>query len=39
MIDSDLDGMSRERLIAEVKKHRAAIRAHRDRSGHELCWL
>jgi hypothetical protein len=38
MIDSDLDGMSREGLIAEVKKLRTGIRAHRDSSGHELCW-
>jgi hypothetical protein len=38
MIDSDLDGMSREELISEIKKLRAGIRAHRDSSGHELCW-
>jgi hypothetical protein len=38
MVDSDLDAMSREGLIAEVKKLRAGIRAHRDSSGHELCW-
>jgi hypothetical protein len=38
MIDSDLDAMSREQLLAEVKKLRAGIRAHRDSSGHELCW-
>jgi hypothetical protein len=38
MIDSDLDGMSREELIAEVRKLRAGIRAHRDGSGHGLCW-
>jgi hypothetical protein len=25
-------------LIAEVKRLRAGIRAHRDASGHELCW-
>lgn len=36
--DRDLDGMSRERLIAEAKRLRAGIRAHRDGSGHELCW-
>jgi len=38
MIDSDLDAMSREELISEVKRLRAGIRAHRDSSGHELCW-
>ena len=38
MLDSDLDAMSREELISEVKKLRAGIRAHRDSSGQELCW-
>jgi hypothetical protein len=38
MIDTDLDEMSREELISQVKKLRAGIRAHRDSSGHELCW-
>jgi len=38
MIDFDLDAMSREALISEVKRLRAGIRAHRDSSGHELCW-
>ena len=37
-MDEDLDPMSREALIAEVKRLRAAIRTHRDSSGHELCW-
>ena len=37
-MDDDLDGMDREALVAEVKKLRAAIRAHRDASGHDLCW-
>lgn len=30
--------MSREALIAEVKRLRAGIREHRDASGHDLCW-
>ena len=30
--------MSREQLIAEVRRLRAGIRAHRDSTGHELCW-
>jgi len=37
--DSDLDGMSREELLAEAKKLRGGIRAHRDASGHNLCWF
>lgn len=37
-MDEDLETMERAELIAEVKKLRAAIRAHRDSSGHDLCW-
>ncbi|MCR6479839.1 hypothetical protein NU688_27035 [Variovorax sp. ZS18.2.2] len=37
-MDEDLDALTREALIAEVRKLRAAIRQHRDSSGHELCW-
>jgi hypothetical protein len=37
-MDTDLDALDREALIAEVKRLRAGIRAHRDRTGHELCW-
>ncbi len=37
-MDDDLDSMSRDDLVAEVKKLRAGIRAHRDSSGHDLCW-
>jgi hypothetical protein len=37
-MDEDLDQMSREELIAEVKKLRQGIRRHRDSTGHELCW-
>ena len=36
--DSDLALLSREELLAEVKRLRAGIRAHRDSSGQELCW-
>ena len=36
--DHDLERMSREELILEARKLRAGIRAHRDSSGHELCW-
>jgi hypothetical protein len=37
-MDSDLQQMSREQLIAEVRRLRAGIREHRDSTGHELCW-
>ena len=37
-LDDDLDAMSREVLIAEVKRLRQGIRAHRDSTGQELCW-
>jgi len=37
-MDQDLDPFTREELIAEVKKLRAGIRAHRDSTKHELCW-
>jgi hypothetical protein len=37
-MDTDLDLMSRDQLIAEARKLRAGIRKHRDSSGHELCW-
>jgi hypothetical protein len=37
-MDEDLNALSREQLIAEATKLRAAIRAHRDSTGHALCW-
>lgn len=37
-MDDDLKEMDRDALVAEVKKLRAGIRAHRDNSGHDLCW-
>jgi hypothetical protein len=37
-MDHDLDACSRDELIAEVKRLRAGIRAHRDATEHELCW-
>ncbi|WP_159589882.1 hypothetical protein [Chelativorans xinjiangense] len=37
-MDDDLATMDRDALIAEVKKLRAAIREHRDATGHALCW-
>jgi hypothetical protein len=37
-MDDDLTAMSREALVAEVKRLRAGIRAHRDSTGQDLCW-
>ena len=37
-METDLEGMSREQLVAEVVKLRAGIRAHRDSTKHQLCW-
>lgn len=37
-MDEDLEAMSREQLAHEVRRLRAAIRQHRDSSGHDLCW-
>jgi hypothetical protein len=37
-LDDDLDALGRDALVAEVRRLRAAIRAHRDASEHELCW-
>ena len=38
MIDADLDSMSREQLLHEVRRLREGIRNHRDSAEHELCW-
>ena len=37
-MDEDLDAMPRDALASEVVKLRNAIRAHRDATGHGLCW-
>ena len=37
-MDDDVANLDREALVAEVKRLRAGIRAHRDSSGQELCW-
>lgn len=37
-LDDDLNTMSREQLETEVRRLRQGIRAHRDSSGHDLCW-
>jgi hypothetical protein len=38
-MDTDILGWTREQLIAEVVRLRNGIRAHRDSSGHDLCWF
>ena len=37
-MDEHLNQMSREQLVAEVKRLRGGIRRHRDSSGQALCW-
>ena len=37
-MDYDLEMMTPAQLAAEVRKLRAAIRQHRDATGHDLCW-
>jgi hypothetical protein len=37
-MDTDLNEMSREELVGEVKKLRQGIREHRDSTAHDLCW-
>ncbi|HEY8196806.1 MAG TPA: hypothetical protein VIG04_07505 [Gemmatimonadales bacterium] len=37
-MDEDLDGLTREQLIQEVRRLRQGIRTHRDSTGQELCW-
>ncbi len=36
--DADLDGMDHAALLAAARAMRAAIREHRDATGHDLCW-
>jgi hypothetical protein len=37
-LDADLDGLTRDQLVAEARRLRAGIRAHRDSNGQDLCW-
>lgn len=37
-MDADLDALSRDQLVTEVKKLRRGIRDHRDSTGQDLCW-
>jgi hypothetical protein len=36
--DKDLETMDREGLLVAARAMRAAIREHRDSTGHNLCW-
>ena len=37
-MNDDLEQLTRDELVAEVKRLRTGIRRHRDSTGHELCW-
>ena len=37
-MDEDVETMSRDQLILEVRRLRDGVRKHRDSSGQELCW-
>ena len=37
-MDEDIEQLTRDELITEIKKLRAGIRAHRDSTKHDLCW-
>ena len=37
-MDEDLEALTKEQLIAEVRRLRTGIRSHRDSTGHDLCW-
>lgn len=39
MIDSDIQGLLKHELKAEIMRLRNAIRYHRDQKGHDRCWL
>ena len=37
-MDEDVNQMSRDQLVGEIKRLRGGIREHRDSSGQDLCW-
>ena len=37
-MDEDVDQMSHEELVSEIRRLRNGIREHRDSTGQELCW-
>ena len=37
-MDEDLEQLTKEQLVEEVKRLRQGIRTHRDSTSHRLCW-
>jgi hypothetical protein len=37
-VDEDVELLTRDDLVVEVRRLRNAIREHRDSTGHGLCW-
>ena len=37
-MDEDVESLSKEQLIAEIRRLRNGIRLHRDSTGQDLCW-
>jgi len=37
-MDNDLEHMTKDELVAEIRRLREGIREHRDSTKHELCW-
>jgi hypothetical protein len=37
-MDDDLELLTRDELVSEVRRLRTGIREHRDSTKHELCW-
>jgi hypothetical protein len=37
-MDEDVERLTRDELVLEVKRLRAGIRRHRDSTAHALCW-
>lgn len=37
-MDEDLERMSRDDLVEQIRRLRAGVREHRDSTGHDLCW-
>jgi hypothetical protein len=37
-MDDDIEFLSPQQWIEEVKRLRADMRSHRDATGHQLCW-
>ena len=37
-MDDDIETMSRDAMVSEIRRLRDGIRKHRDSSGQQLCW-